>query len=327
VRTAQPACPSQTPRNQTAGRAEVSISAVVNTRNAAATLSEALQSLTPWVDELVVVDMHSTDATRDIAARHGARVLLHEPVGFVEPARAWSMQQATGEWIVNLDADEVIPRRLSERLRAIAARDEADIVDIPRINYFFGEPVLHGGWYPDDERQRRFFKKGTLDFSPVVHGAHRVADGARVLPLSYDRELAIVHFPYTTISEFIERTNRYTDVDVDAPPRTPLEQAGHVLHSTRTRLINQRGFRDGSRGFALALLMGVYESILWLKRLERHDPDALRSRRSARLAARAVSVTIALLKRLERRYWPTPDKIRSGYVSEARRLVAEYEPR
>jgi glycosyltransferase involved in cell wall biosynthesis len=299
------------------------ISGVVNTRNAAATLAEALQSLAPWVDEIVVVDMHSTDATREIAAREGARVLLHEPVGYVEPARKWSIEQTTGDWIVVLDADEIIPLRLSERLREIASSDEADVVNVPEFNYFFGRPMLHGGWHPDEQRHLRFFKRGAVTPSVEVHAHPHISDGARLLELKYEPGLGIVHFAYSTITQFVDRTHRYTSFDTGEPPRGTLRLMRHAAGEARGRLFNRAGFRDGSRGVVLALLMGIYEGTLWLKRSELHRPEATKSRK---MIAGVMNATAVVLKCYEARRWGDPEEIRKEYLAVARSLVSEYRP-
>jgi glycosyltransferase involved in cell wall biosynthesis len=83
------------------------ISAVFNTFNEEKRLRFALRSVKPWVDEIVVVDMHSSDATRTIAENFGAKVFLHEPLGYADPARAFAVAQATGDWILMLDADRL----------------------------------------------------------------------------------------------------------------------------------------------------------------------------------------------------------------------------
>src|SRR4051812_28183711 len=97
----------------------VGVTGLVVTRNAGQTLDVSLRSLAPWVDELLVVDMASEDDTKDIARRHGARILDHEPVGYADPARGFGVDAAAHDWIMMLDADEVIPRPLSRRLREI----------------------------------------------------------------------------------------------------------------------------------------------------------------------------------------------------------------
>jgi glycosyltransferase involved in cell wall biosynthesis len=300
------------------------ISAVVNTLNAAAMLDEALASVAPWVDEIVVVDMHSTDDTREIAERHGARVLLVEPLGFVEPARAWSVEQASGDWILLLDADEVIPRPLSRRLREIVASDVADVVDIPELNYFFGAPVVHGEWHPDDQRHLRFFRKGMLDFPRKIHTAHAPLNGSRVLTLRYVPGVAISHFAYVTLAEFMQRTDRYTSIDCDAQPGSVGGQAREVIGEIRRRAITYRGIRDGSRGIALAVLMGVYAWMRWLKRTEQHAPTRYPLTKTA--VREGIRLTVGVLGLVERRRWPPADEIRRSYKVEARRLVAEYTP-
>src|SRR5450759_4249900 len=108
----------------------VSISVVINTLNEEANIAYALRSVRTWVDEIVVVDMHSDDRTREVAETYGARVYLHDRVGYVEPARRFALAKATGDWILILDADELIPPRLARRLSDIAAAGQADVVSI-----------------------------------------------------------------------------------------------------------------------------------------------------------------------------------------------------
>src|SRR5450759_1251360 len=100
---------------RTGGVMGTRISAVINTLNEERNLPFALRSVQDWVDEIVVVDMHSEDATRDIAKQYGARVFLHERLGYADPARAFALEQAVGDWILLIDADELIPAPLSER--------------------------------------------------------------------------------------------------------------------------------------------------------------------------------------------------------------------
>jgi glycosyltransferase involved in cell wall biosynthesis len=244
------------------------------------------------------VDMHSADDTQAIARSMGARVELHEPVGYVEPARAFSVERARGDWIMILDSDEAVPRKLSERLREIAASGHADIVEIPELNYFFGAPVLGGGWHPDVQRHLRFFKRGTLSFSHAVHSTPQPMPGAKVLQLRYEPGLAIEHFAYLSIGDFVERTNRYTELEtdasesIDAPGRWAM--AREVAAEGWTRYVRQRGYKDGPRGWALAVLMMTYRALASLKTMER-----------------AMSID--------------PERVAQSYRERAATLIAEYE--
>ena len=85
------------------------ISAVLNTLDEERRIAFALRSVRPWVDEIVVVDMASSDRTVEIARSFGAHVASHARTGFVEPARAFACAQAAGDWILVLDADELVP--------------------------------------------------------------------------------------------------------------------------------------------------------------------------------------------------------------------------
>jgi glycosyltransferase involved in cell wall biosynthesis len=272
------------------------ISGVIHTLNSAATVREAIGSLLPWVEEVLVVDMHSDDDTQEIARSMGARVILHERVGYADPARAASVAAAKGDWIMSLDSDEVVPLRLSQRLREVAFHSEADIVSIPFVTYFFGRIAMGGGWHPNDDAHLRFFRKGALLFSPQVHTAPAIAPGARVMTLEYEPGFAIVHFAYMNVAGFVERMNRYTSLEAgQADPDVPAFR--HVAKAAVLdgwhRYVQQRGFRDGFQGVALALLMVMYSWLTWLKRYERK---------------------IGL----------SEEAVRAAYLTEARRLVGEY---
>ena len=100
------------------------ISAVIVTLNEEINITRAILSVKPRVDEVVVVDMMGGDRTVEIAAL-GAKVFNHPRVDFVEPARATAVGYAGGEWIMILDADEMIAFPLSSRLRRIRTKRSA----------------------------------------------------------------------------------------------------------------------------------------------------------------------------------------------------------
>jgi glycosyltransferase involved in cell wall biosynthesis len=250
------------------------ISAVINTLNEERRLPFALRSVKSWVDEIIVVDMHSTDATREIAKSFGARVFLHEPLGYADPARAFALEHATGDWILVLDADELVPLPLSERLLEVARRDEADVVVIPWLNYLLGAPLRGTGWGPTQDRHERFFRRGSVAAQPAIHAFLAIQPGARVLELPYAEGLAVVHFNYLDVHHFLDKLNRYTDIEAErvqasrkagSVPRA-LVRAGREFVS---RFVRFQGFRDGWRGFYLSALMATYRVAVAAKVRER----------------------------------------------------------
>lgn len=263
------------------------ITGLVNTWNAADTLAPCLESLVRHVDELIVVDMESVDDTVEIASSFGARVLRHEPLGYVEPARAFGVEAASHEWILILDADEVIPMSLGARLREIAEHDEADVVVFTRRNYLFGEVPENGPLSPRVDRHRRFFKRDMLIHSSLIHEPASLVPGARQLVLPATPELSLTHFAYTDISEWLVRSDRYTSIEA----QTLLERRGRapssaamIWNALRTffrKYIREAGYRAGWRGLHLSLLLAHYQLVTDLKaqQLDRvGDPAAIKER-------------------------------------------------
>jgi glycosyltransferase involved in cell wall biosynthesis len=242
------------------------ISAVINTLNEEKSLPFALRSVQPWVDEIVVVDMYSDDRTVDIAREFGAKVFFHERMGFVEPARPFAVAKATGDWILLLDADELVPFPLSQRLLAIAQGDRADLVRIPWLNYLLGAPLMHTGWGPTQDPHMRFFKRGFLQASPQIHSPLLPRSGGRVLVIPYEPACAILHFNYLDSADFLERLNRYTSIEAQqaferGERATPVGVLIKAAKGFGLHFIKRRGFRDGWRGFYLSLFMSFYRIV------------------------------------------------------------------
>lgn len=233
------------------------ISGLVLTRNEETNLPHVLASLAPWVDELVVVDMHSEDGTRAIAESFGARVVLHEPVGFADPARPFGVAQCRGDWVAMLDADELVPVPLARRLREVATEDTVDAVFVPRNDYMLGSLLSGTGWAHDE--QLRFFRPSAVVFTQRIHAFIEPAPDARVLHLS--RELAMTHFNYTDPEQFVEKLNRYTSIEADqAPDRRAgaLRATWAGIREFGLRYVRLGGWRDGWRGYYLSVFMAFY---------------------------------------------------------------------
>lgn len=186
------------------------ISAVVNTRNASRFLAETLESLRGF-DEILVCDMESEDDTVEIARSYGARVVTFPAEGCtcVEPARNYAISQARYEWVILVDADEVIPEALTRYLRDYAGEPECDALFIARKNHLAGR--WDRGSYPD--YQLRFFRRDKCDWPVVVH-SRPIIDGKKGHIPSRRRDLAMIH-QQPAIREVLERHNRYSDDQSD----------------------------------------------------------------------------------------------------------------
>jgi glycosyltransferase involved in cell wall biosynthesis len=257
------------------------ISVVLNTLNEEQRLPYALRSVRDWADEIVVCDMHSDDRTREVAESFGAKVVLHERLTYADPARPFALSQATGDWILVLDADELVPQPLSRRLREIATSGEADAVSIPWSNYLLGEALGHTGWGPTQDAHVRFFRRGAVEARPDIHDFLHVVPGSRLLRLPAAEGMAMIHMNYTDVTQFVEKLNRYTSVEAEdalargergSPARAMRRSAREFL----TRYLSLRGYRDGWRGFYLSALMAMYRlvTVAKLDELRRNGPRA-----------------------------------------------------
>jgi (heptosyl)LPS beta-1,4-glucosyltransferase len=239
----------------------MSISVAINTLNEEKNLPLALRSVRPWVDEIVLVDMHSTDRTVEIAESFGARVYQHEPLGFADPARAFAVSQTKGDWVLILDADEIIPVRLAERLQAISKQSDCDVVRIPRLNYFMGSPARHAGLAPD--YQARFFRRDALITTETIHDFLKPVPGARVIQLPVEDELSIAHFTFLDVAHFVDRLNRYTTIEsrqaaARGEQTSPLSASLRAAREFLRRYVSAGGYRDGWRGFHVSALYAFY---------------------------------------------------------------------
>jgi len=243
------------------------ISAVILARNEEANIGFCLDTLS-WCQEIVVVDMESSDRTAEIAAVRGAKVLKHPLVQAFDTAKKFAVEKASGDWIFLIDADEMAPKKLAEALTAAAKLGRADVVRVPFVHYLLGAAVRRSGW--GYTPQPRFFRKGKVLFGGRIHGYFREADGAVVESLPHLDENSMKTFNYRDASHFVEKMNRYTSVEA-----AHLREAGIVFSYFRLlraasgeffyRYFSCGGYRDGARGFSLCLMMAFYRALSHIK--------------------------------------------------------------
>jgi glycosyltransferase involved in cell wall biosynthesis len=240
------------------------ISGVVIALNEEHQLHYALATLLPWCDEVIVVDQHSEDGTARIAEEMGAVVHQHDRTGGIaDPARRFAVSKASGDWILILDADEMVPPSLAAHLREFADSDPAaDVAMVPRANVILGRWVRHGNNWP--ARHARFFRPGSLLMTDRIHKSIEPAPGARRHKLAADPALAIWHFPGGNLSDLVRKVDRYTDIEarqayargrrVDHPAQLFPEAIRYFWR----QYVRGRGYRDGTMGLAVAITRTFY---------------------------------------------------------------------
>lgn len=142
------------------------ISAVIIAGNEEKNIARAVDSVS-WADEVLVIDSESDDRTREIAGDHGARVIVRPWEGF-SAQKQFAVDSAMNEWIFSLDADEEVSPALRDELLRIKSQGEPEFAGfrIPRLSFYMGRPIRHGGWYPD--RQLRLFDRRRARWKQVL---------------------------------------------------------------------------------------------------------------------------------------------------------------
>ena len=261
----------------------MSISVVINTRNEETNIERCLASVSPFAHEIVVVDMHSTDNTVEMARRFTDKIWEHDYIGYVEPARNFAMQKATSEWILILDADEVVSATLGNKLTQLAKDDSYAYYRLPRRNLVFGKWLKHSGWWPD--YQIRFFRKNSVNWNDEIHSIPVTRGEGMDLPA--EEKSALIHYHYESVSQYISRLNRYTTEEARQRIKAGETFVWSKIISEPTsefvrRFFAWEGYKDGVHGLTLALLQSVSFLVTELKiweagRFEMHtSPHFLR---------------------------------------------------
>ncbi len=241
-------------------------SAVVITWNEEERLRACLASLA-WVDEIVVVDAESHDKTVEVAREFTDRIVVQPWLGFAAQ-KNFAVDQARGEWILSVDADEEVSLELRAEIEAIlAAPVTAAGYAVPRRNIFWDRWIRHGGLYPD--WQTRLFQRGRGRFvERAVHESVEIEGALARL------RGPLMHQSYRSIGEFLERANRYSSLAADDLARSGTRVGGgQVVLRPLGRFLSmyllRRGFLDGMPGLLLAGLYAYYVFIrsakLWEK--------------------------------------------------------------
>jgi len=223
--------------------------------NEEASLQACLESVA-WADEVVVCDSGSMDKTVELCRAFGAKVFVDEWQGFAGHKNL-CLERASFPWAFSLDADERVTPELRGEIEEILVHDGPfDGYFVPRRNFFLGRWIRRCGWYPD--YTLRLFRRGKGRFKPrAVHEAAEV-EGT----VGYLRG-PLLHYTYTSLSEYLQRMDRYSSLAAEELLRLGrrFSLPGLLLHPPLTFLkmfVLQKGFLEGTIGFLLSSLYAYY---------------------------------------------------------------------
>jgi len=224
--------------------ARAPLSVVLIAQNAAHQLDACLASAS-FAEEIVLVDSGSTDATRQVAQKHGARVVAKDWLGFGRQ-KQFAVEQARHDWVLCLDADERVSPELRASVERALAAPVAPVYRMARRNRFLGRWLSHGEGYPD--WSPRLFNRMNARWSDdPVHEKVLYA----VTPGTLEGDL--LHDSAEDLAHYLDKQNRYTTLAAEQLyERGRNAGAFELLASPAVRFLKfyvlRLGFLDGIPG-------------------------------------------------------------------------------
>ena len=247
---------------------KIKISAALATFNEEENIVDCIESLKDFADEIVVVDGSSTDRTRELAEKLGAKVIKTTNKPMFHINKNLAIDKCQGNWIFLIDTDERISKELAIEIKEIISKNPKENgFWVNRRNWFLGGYLTKGGAYPDSVIRLFRRDKGRL---PEVSVHEQVKINGEVGYLKND----IQHFADPTFSRYLYRADRYTDQTVQHlvkinPGKRPWSVFYYmILKPTLTFFdiyIRHRGYVDGFRGFIWALFSAAHHFYAYVK--------------------------------------------------------------
>lgn len=256
---------------------------------------------------MIVVDENSTDKTREVAEGLGAKVFLEPHHDIFHITKQKALEKATGEWILQLDADEVVSPELAREIKAVVDGVQIEINDsrkrmlfarhqaliekrdgkiglrpvgpmarreivgyfIPRVNMFLGRPLIHAGVYPDGVI--RLVKNGKSHF-PQKSVHEQIELDGEVAWLSGD----LLHYDSPTLKRYLARLNRYTDLQAQELEKSHIPKnfiyfckftVCKPVYTFFNLYFRHLGLLDGVQGFLWSFFSATHFPVAYFKYL------------------------------------------------------------
>ncbi|MGA0558122.1 glycosyltransferase family 2 protein [Larkinella sp. VNQ87] len=249
---------------------KIPLSVVMITLNAERTLKQALESVADWADDLVIVDSGSTDSTLSIAQTFNGRILHRKFDGF-GTQKQFAIDQARHDWVLVLDADEIVTAPLANEIATVVATSASDYAGytLPRSLIFLGRILRYGG----QSRQPilRLFNRRKGRMTPAsVHESVQVEGTVGHL------SGLLIHYSYGSLHDYVLKLNQYTTLSAhemaarQKKANVALQGARFLFTFVKIYFV-KGGLFDGYPGFTWALLSAMYPVIKYSKLQEIKD--------------------------------------------------------
>jgi len=245
------------------------ISVVIAVKNEEKNIRACLEAV-KWADEIVIVDDCSADRTAEICREYTGKIIINDSGGSFHKNKNLGLDKAAGDWILSLDADEVVSAELRDEICARLASDTGGVDGfyVPRANYFLGEHITGCGWSPD--YTIRLFRKGAAKWPLDIHDVPRIGAENRAARLASP----LIHHSYRSLEQYFDKFNRYTTrLAGEAREKGVRVGAGNFvtlffikpLFWFLRKYLFLKGFMDGFRGLFISLSSGLVIFVTYAK--------------------------------------------------------------
>lgn len=244
------------------------LSVVIMVKNEEKRIETCLNSLKGLADEIVIVDDISTDRTVEICKnRYNAKIITSESKGRFDKQFNIGRENCSGQWILHMDADEILPIETADKIRESIQNSENFVAfGIKRKNFFLGKPILNAGNY---NYKTYLYKKDKGRYT-----GNRVHETLEVQGNIGFIDADIYHYPFNTIKDFIEKLNLYTELESDV-----FVEENDVISAKEIKqrllwksiklfwklYIKKHGYKDGMHGLIWCLLNVIGPQVRWMK--------------------------------------------------------------
>jgi glycosyltransferase involved in cell wall biosynthesis len=254
------------------------LSVVLATFNEEANIEACLRSAQKIAQEIIIADGNSNDKTVEIAKKFNAIIINTSNKAMFHTNKQMAIDAATGDWILQLDADEVVDETLLQSIEQLLDNQHSpyDAFWLKRKNYFINGFLSKGGQYPDPVI--RLFKRGKGNLPQAdVHEQMAIDGKVGQLPGH------LLHYNAPSFARYIQNANRYTSLTAQKLHQEKVTLSikndfyylfYKPLYTCLLLFIRHRGYKDGFRGLAFALFSGLHFSLSYMKLGDLHRKKA-----------------------------------------------------
>ena len=229
----------------------IKISAVIITLNEEKNIGRCLDAIKEVADEVIVIDSFSTDRTKAICAEYGVNFIEHNWEGH-SSSKNFGNKLAKNDWILSVDADEVISEQLKMAISDINPENPAIAYKMNRLSCYCGKWIKHGGWYPDTKL--RLWNRNFGKWEGDIHEQVVVQPGLPISFLNGD----ILHYTYNSFKEHVEISYKYSELAAKSLLSKGKKVGWHkLIISPVLRFIKsyflKKGILDGKIGLMIAI--------------------------------------------------------------------------